>query len=516
MFGACHARLLVDDVAVSDEMNLHLRPSVIWCSTDGNYSDGSPYHVSLDRLLSAIPLAAANNGGFFSGKFGVAADKVFGLFMCYTGDTDSECQDCLTRAPDGIMKLCPHSRMVHAVYRACTLRYSNESFFSVADLFIGDISVAPHVELTPYQTWYNQDTYESWHNGVLVVGYVVDTSGMNQTRFELIRRLTVKASQAAERIAEGTDRFTDTQWVRAVVQCTRDLLPSECTPCLSYYTDQLPRLFPNNSGGSIKGYNCYLGYAILADRPSSVQLDRYRYSESYAREMVAQELERMRKRRKVAIIVGLIVGAVAVVLCMIGLLVWFLLNWWRRQTAVARAITKSEQLKEATFFRDRSVYEEELDHGTGPRRFMYHELVAATDGFSSRNKLGEGGFGSVYRGFLHGMSLHVAVKKVCKSSHQGWKEFVSEVRTISRLRHRNLVRLVGWFYGGDDDDLLLVYELMPNGSLDAHLYKPENLLPWPVRYEIVLGLGSALLYLHEEMEQRVVHRDVKPSNIMLD
>jgi interleukin-1 receptor-associated kinase 1 len=78
------------------------------------------------------------------------------------------------------------------------------------------------------------------------------------------------------------------------------------------------------------------------------------------------------------------------------------------------------------------------------------------------------------------------------------------------------VRLVGWFYGGDDDDLLLVYELMPNGSLDAHLYKPENLLPWPVRYEIVLGLGSALLYLHEEMEQRVVHRDVKPSNIMLD
>jgi serine/threonine protein kinase len=69
--------------------------------------------------------------------------------------------------------------------------------------------------------------------------------------------------------------------------------------------------------------------------------------------------------------------------------------------------------------------------------------VAATDGFSSENKLGEGGFGSVYRGFLHDTNLHIAVKKVCKSSCEGWKEFVSVVRTISRLRHRNLVRLVG-------------------------------------------------------------------------
>ncbi|XP_047050502.1 cysteine-rich receptor-like protein kinase 26 [Lolium rigidum] len=230
------------------------------------------------------------------------------------------------------MKLCPHSRTVHAVYRACTLRYSDESF-SIADLSIADVSVAPHVELTPYLTRYYRDTYESWHNGVLLIGYVVDTASMNQMRFELIRRLTVKASQAAERIAEGTDRFTDTQWVRAVVQCTRDLLPSECTHGLSNYTDQLPRLFPNNSGGAIKGYTCYLGYAILADRPSSMQLDRYRYSESYAREMSAEELERMRKRRKVAIIVGLTVGSVAVVIFMISLLVWFLLNWWRRRIA---------------------------------------------------------------------------------------------------------------------------------------------------------------------------------------
>jgi len=152
----------------------------------------------------------------------------------------------------------------------------------------------------------------------------------------------------------------------------------------------------------------------------------------------------------------------------------------------------------------------------GTKRFRYGLLATATDNFSDKQKLGEGGFGSVYRGFLKDMDLHVAVKRVSKGSKQGRKEYASEVRIISRLRHRNLVQLIGWCHGGSE--LLLVYELMPNGSLDTHLYRASDdaLLPWPVRHEIVLGLGSALLYLHEEWEQCVVHRDIKPSNVMLD
>ncbi|KAI4988085.1 hypothetical protein ZWY2020_029715 [Hordeum vulgare] len=90
----------------------------------------------------------------------------------------------------------------------------------------------------------------------------------------------------------------------------------------------------------------------------------------------------------------------------------------------------------------------------------------------------------------------------------------SEVRIISRLRHQNLVQLIGWCHGGGE--LLLVYELMPNGSLDTHLYGRNKVLPWPARHEIKLGLGSALLYLHQEWEQCVLHRDIKPSNVMLD
>ncbi|VAI27387.1 unnamed protein product [Triticum turgidum subsp. durum] len=507
---ACHARPHFDGGAVIDETPQPLRPSMISCSTAGNYTDGSKYHVNLDRLLTAIPVAADSNG-FFNGTFGAVGDEVFGMFMCYADDADSECQDCLTRAPEGIMKVCPHSRTVRAVYSACTIQYSNKSFFSVADLTVVDtvdLSVAPQLEQTPYPTWNNRDP-EGWHQGVVLVGYVVDTAGMSHARFKLIHRLMVKACQRDERIAEGRQKFTDPEWVQAVVQCTRDLPASECTRCLTYYTDQLPRLFPSNSGGAIKGSSCYLRYAILADkpRPRTVRLERYRYREGYETEENERErkmlVELRESRRKVVIITSLITISVVLFVCLIVLLVWFMLYRWQTWVAAARVAMRSvlyrwrtwvaavrvamrsymeKPPKEAAYLPGKSTRQDELEQGTGLRKFRYDELAAATDNFSGRNKLGEGGFGSVYRGFLHDMNLHIAVKKVSKSSRQGWKEFVSEVKIISRLRHRNLVPLVGWFYGGDE----------------------------------VLGVGSALLYLHQETEQRVVHRDIKPSNIMLD
>ncbi|VAH54922.1 unnamed protein product [Triticum turgidum subsp. durum] len=158
----------------------------------------------------------------------------------------------------------------------------------------------------------------------------------------------------------------------------------------------------------------------------------------------------------------------------------------------------------------------EIEMGTGPRRFPYHELVEATRNFAAEEKLGQGGFGAVYQGYLREPAgLAVAIKRL-QSSIQGKKEYKSEVKVISRLRHRNLVQLIGWCHG-HDQELLLVYELMPNRSLDIHLHgKQGTFLTWPMRMRILLELGSALLYLHEEWEQCVLHRDIKPSNVMLD
>ncbi|KAF2294239.1 hypothetical protein GH714_008481 [Hevea brasiliensis] len=134
--------------------------------------------------------------------------------------------------------------------------------------------------------------------------------------------------------------------------------------------------------------------------------------------------------------------------------------------------------------------------------------------FETERLLGKGGFGRVYIGILSDNSC-VAVKRIITSeSHQGLKAYVSEVKAISRLRHRNLVQLIGWCR--NKQELFVIYEFMPNKSLDFHLFNKTCLLTWENRYGIALGLASALLYLQEECEQCVLQRDIKSSNILLD
>ncbi|XP_054778930.1 L-type lectin-domain containing receptor kinase IX.1-like [Prosopis cineraria] len=161
-----------------------------------------------------------------------------------------------------------------------------------------------------------------------------------------------------------------------------------------------------------------------------------------------------------------------------------------------------------------NMSDDDFERGTGPKKYSYAELASAANYFKDEHKLGQGGFGGVYRGFLKDSNSHVAIKRISEGSKQGKKEFASEVSIISQLRHRNLVQLIGWCH--ERKELLLVYEYMPNGSLDSHLFKDQRLLTWSVRFKIAQGLASALLYLHEEWEQCVVHRDIKSSNIMLD
>ncbi|XP_044979827.1 L-type lectin-domain containing receptor kinase IX.1-like [Hordeum vulgare subsp. vulgare] len=218
-----------------------------------------------------------------------------------------------------------------------------------------------------------------------------------------------------------------------------------------------------------------------------------------------------------AVLIG--VSSSISLLIIIGTLICFLVFRRRRRRQRKHAEIHEEAMEngseEGNFFDVDQAMEDDFEKGSGPKRFRYRDLVAATGNFCDDNKLGEGGFGSVYRGFLDELNLQVAIKRVSKGSKQGRKEYASEVRVISRLRHKNLVQLVGWCHEGGN--LLLVYELMPNGSLDRHLYGANNVvLPWSVRHEILLGLGSALLYLHQDWDQCVLHRDIKPSNIMLD
>ncbi|XP_077217225.1 L-type lectin-domain containing receptor kinase S.4-like [Tasmannia lanceolata] len=155
----------------------------------------------------------------------------------------------------------------------------------------------------------------------------------------------------------------------------------------------------------------------------------------------------------------------------------------------------------------------ELEYG--PHRFSNRELRQATKDFRDKELLGFGGFGRVYKGTLPNSKTLVAVKRVSHESKQGLREFVAEIASIGLLRHRNLVQLQGWCRRGGN--LLLVYDFMYNGSLDKFLFdKPKSILNWEQRFNIIKGVASGLLYLHEGWEQIVIHRDIKAGNVLLD
>ncbi|XP_057516301.1 G-type lectin S-receptor-like serine/threonine-protein kinase At4g03230 isoform X2 [Amaranthus tricolor] len=147
--------------------------------------------------------------------------------------------------------------------------------------------------------------------------------------------------------------------------------------------------------------------------------------------------------------------------------------------------------------------------------FDWGSILAATNNFSDTHMLGKGGFGAVYEGLLPN-GKKVAVKRLAKGSVQGIEEFRTEVVLIAKLQHRNLVRLFG--YCVKEDEKILVYEYMPNGSLDSFLFDEacSMSLDWKKRFDIILGIARGLLYLHQDSRLKIIHRDLKPSNILLD
>ncbi|XP_009419258.2 L-type lectin-domain containing receptor kinase IV.1-like [Musa acuminata AAA Group] len=155
----------------------------------------------------------------------------------------------------------------------------------------------------------------------------------------------------------------------------------------------------------------------------------------------------------------------------------------------------------------------ELEYG--PHRFSYKDLYRATKGFHEQNLLGVGGFGRVYKGVLPTSKIEIAVKKISHDSKQGMREFISEIVSMGRLRHRNLVRLLG--YCRRQGELLLVYDYMTNGSLDRHIFDLKRPpLSWSRRFHAIKGVAAGLLYLHDGWEKMVIHRDIKASNVLMD
>ncbi|KAF5475544.1 hypothetical protein F2P56_007341 [Juglans regia] len=212
---------------------------------------------------------------------------------------------------------------------------------------------------------------------------------------------------------------------------------------------------------------------------------------------------------------AILVVSVAVILLIVASIVyWFIIRKIKEKRQ--SKYTFSNTSAAASF--EESSTRRELDGSTRNSDLQFFELskiVAATDNFSVSNKLGEGGFGSVYKGCLYN-GKEIAVKRLSKYSGQGIEEFKNEVAIIAKLQHRNLVRILGYCVQGEEK--MLIYEYLPNRSLDTFIFDEtkRSLLDWGKCFEIICGIARGILYLHQDSRLRIIHRDLKASNVLLD
>ncbi|KAA8519927.1 hypothetical protein F0562_014163 [Nyssa sinensis] len=275
------------------------------------------------------------------------------------------------------------------------------------------------------------------------------------------------------------------------------------------------------SADVVEGRGCFAWYGVLNDIKQYSQDEQDFYIRVDAIELAANMIRKKSKgfegvkRTLVIIFVSVALGAILFIFCSYYL--------WRKHA-------KSKDLKEKQRYRDmlfldsttnfsnEDTCNEKSNEKSKNMELTFYDLdtiVAATDNFSIAKKLGQGGYGPVYKGKLPN-GQEIAVKRLSSNSGQGITEFKNEVLLTAKLQHRNLVKLLGCCI--DNEEKMLVYEYMPNKSLDYFIFDEtrKSLLDWKRRHEIIVGIARGILYLHQDSRLRIIHRDLKTSNILLD
>ncbi|KAG6695155.1 hypothetical protein I3842_09G082800 [Carya illinoinensis] len=292
--------------------------------------------------------------------------------------------------------------------------------------------------------------------------------------------------------ATGEIKFSSKKTIYGLVQCTRDMTQQDCYSCLHSALEDLQACCSSREGGFIVSRNC------------NVRFQLYRFY---------NVLETEDKWK-----IWMVVIVSCIPLSVLAIIVGFWASYHGRKKRTERDDDRSQNalIHELAWPTGVDITEEGELVSSEELPFMkLSTLMATTDNFSDSNKLGIGGFGTVYKGVLADGKT-VAVKRLSRKSWQGLEEFKNEIIVIAKLQHRNLVKLLGCAIEGHEK--LLVYEFMPNRSLDLFISdsKKCSQLEWKTCYDIIVGIARGLLYLHEDSRLTIIHRDLKPNNVLLD
>ncbi|XP_028767765.1 cysteine-rich receptor-like protein kinase 25 [Neltuma alba] len=428
--------------------------------TNGSYfgPNNSTFQANLNFLLSSLTSNASLPDGYYRTTVSPSTPStITGLFLCRGDVTPAVCQPCVAAASKEIRRLCPNQTESIIWYDVCMLRYSN-----------GDLNA-----MVPYVSLRNEDTIAS----------------SERVRFDgvlsnLLKDVTAKANtQTGKRFATAEVNFTSSETLYGLAHCTPDLAVSTCDSCFSSAIASLPSCCSGSKGANVLAPSCNMRYEFYRF---------YNITHLSAEPLVPPTSG----SRNISMIVAIVVPiVVALALLVVG----------------CCFLRKRASKKYNSFTEDAGIDISEIES----LQFELAAIEAATKKFSDKNKIGQGGYGAVYKGILPN-GQEIAVKRLSVTSLQGAMEFRNEAALVAKLQHRNLVRLLGFCLEGQEK--ILIYEYVPNKSLDRFLFDPERKtrLDWPKRYKIIAGIARGMLYLHEDSQLRIIHRDLKASNVLLD
>ncbi|KAL9236685.1 hypothetical protein vseg_011323 [Gypsophila vaccaria] len=440
------------------------------CSDMETVPANSLYEANINTTLSYFASNSSSNTRFFNTTVGSGSDKIYGLFFCRLDVTDAVCQTCVSLAISALNTRCPAQKVAIVWYfDQCVVRYSNESF-------LGTMRETPMIPM-----WNRQNSLDIWNVTKNVTGFMqvlvdtLDRAADNATSGPVNKKFATQ---------EGifTSNLTSLNTVYTLAECTPDITLKDCKHCLQVTIGNISELCNVKAGCTLMCPNCNIRYDtypfygdLLGDssEPSPGTGGRS-------------------NRKRQAILTGIVAAAAAVAVITLGILLFVFNRRPEKSQSDCNDIDAVEDLK-----------------------FDFSVIRSATNSFSNDRKLGEGGFGEVFKGKLQN-GQEIAVKRLSKNSVQGAKEFKTEVHLVAKLQHRNLVKLLGFCLAKEEK--LLIYEFCSNLSLDRFLFDPTKCLSlnWETRFKIICGIARGLLYLHEDSRLKIIHRDLKASNVLLD